>query len=848
MRKFNFYYIVALVGAMVLSISSCTKDLEDDVDALRKEVEANKSAIAALDNAIKSGKLITAVTAKSDGTGWEITFSDNQKILVNHGAKGDQGDQGIQGLPGIAGPAGPAGEAGFAPEIDIIDGFWVRKISKDGNFEPITDTEGNKIAASKKVEFVGGLLKVDGVAICTIPAIVLDKVNGVAHVSVWNEKSNKFDEFDVLLSDALNGVNSMIRSLVMPIQNLQVNVTTGIAATTFIDGPFAGEVTKGEILKTGGELPVIVNPTNGIILLDQISIENAKGESLPLTIESVSKGFNKEFQTRAAGTNGLWTVTLKSPSAEIINKTYSNYAIKVAKDNQEAVYSSYDYQIKVGKAKTLFTSVGPYTFGRIIGKEISFAGATESVQFGSDESLFEFSQEEDVYLSAISFKNATDKAKYEQYFEITSTSVKVKDTNAAHIALNNKSIDFIYTAVDYNGECLGYDKTTGKYNAAKDVVVRITFNSTIVKEEYDLPAVNHTLTDVPADRFKLTSLDPVYDALGGAETVLWRENASNFTVVIVDEQGVVMADSKMRGVIVDREGRTVTSGTQFPSHIKLIFNELQALPGEYVATFSYDDARPTAQKFTVKVPITVENPVVNTTIIKRVAAHFANDVASVYGERNFTLGTNQLIAQNVLNATFDLTTLYNNMTADKLTFVFEAINGSKPTVTNANIMTIKGTEMYKPYAVTVKYNHFGNSRNSVELDNIIVTPKSEITEGAVSLLTATTKFEVINGDTNSAVKLSTKIKVTDSYDYTVVFLNTNRDPRVANILVRVKADDPNAGLLQAPVLGTDGDWTISPKANQAGISANTQVAIEIVITDLYGQEKVHTTNVTVKKQ
>lgn len=856
MRKFNFYYIVALVGAMVLSMSSCTKDLEDDIDALRKDVEANKSAITALDNAIKAGKLITAVTQKSDNSGWDITFSDNSKITVNNGAKGDKGDQGAQGgqgeqgLPGIAGPAGSTGAAGkdgYAPKVDIIDGYWCVKTSEAGAYEPIKDADGNKIAASKKIEFVGGVLKVDGIAVCTIPTIVLDESNGVAHVSVWNEDKKKFDTFDVLLDGALNGVNSMIRSLIMPIQNLGVSVVNGIAKTTFVDGPFANLVTKGEVLKTGGVLPVIVNPTNAVITKEQITIENAKGEVLPLTIKSVTKGFDGDFQTRAAVQNGLWTIELEAPSAEIANETYENYAIKVAKDNQEAVYSSYDYEIEVGDATTV--SLSNTTFGRIIGQEIFFAGATETVLQGSNEKLYQVLKS-DIYKSKISFKTQADKDKYEQYITITENSIKVADTNPAHHALNGKSVQFIYTVVDYNGQCKGYDVTTGKYTAANDVVVTITFNSTIVKSEYTLAPIAHTLTDVTTDRSKLTSLDPVFDQLGSAELVLWRENSRNYKVVISKDGATpqVLQNNEIVGVIVDRDGNTVTGGGSYASHIKFTFDETKAIAGDYTATFSYTDQRTTAQVFTVKVPLKVTNPTINLKAM-RVAAHFTVNNAVIYGERIGNIGTTQApkpVAQHQLDATFDLTTLYNNMTSNMLSFDFTPIQATFPVVNGNNVMTIVGTDMYKDYSVAVTYNYFGNPANSEVLDNIIVTSKSEVKEGSAAIA-ATKKLEVTNGDA-STVKLNGIVEVKDVYAYVMAaFTNTSADPRIAAINVRVKATDPNAGLLEAPRLETDGDWTIQSKLNHATITADTKVTLEIIMTDLYGQETIKEVQVTVKK-
>ena len=120
MKLGQFFQKVA-GGAMILAalscpvFTSCYDDtaLNEAINDVKQEVEAIKGSLAALENAAKAG--LTIEEYKSIEGGYELTFSNGEKINIYNGAKGEQGekgDKGDKGDTGATGPQGPVGETG----------------------------------------------------------------------------------------------------------------------------------------------------------------------------------------------------------------------------------------------------------------------------------------------------------------------------------------------------------------------------------------------------------------------------------------------------------------------------------------------------------------------------------------------------------------------------------------------------------------------------------------------------------------------------------------------------------------------------------------------------------------
>ncbi len=61
-----------LVCTLMISLGSCQKDYSEDIDDLQEQINDIKGDIAALNQAIAQGKIITSVSNVTGG--YEITF------------------------------------------------------------------------------------------------------------------------------------------------------------------------------------------------------------------------------------------------------------------------------------------------------------------------------------------------------------------------------------------------------------------------------------------------------------------------------------------------------------------------------------------------------------------------------------------------------------------------------------------------------------------------------------------------------------------------------------------------------------------------------------------------------
>lgn len=134
-------------GAMLLL--GCTKGLENRVSVLEQKVASLEEIVAALDvemdgvsnilSNLQDKVYVTGVTELKDAagnvTGYEISFTEGEPVVISNGQTGPQGDKGV---------------AGLTPTIDMFDGEWYWKY-EGGDW--ILDSNGKKIPAVKKLDF-----------------------------------------------------------------------------------------------------------------------------------------------------------------------------------------------------------------------------------------------------------------------------------------------------------------------------------------------------------------------------------------------------------------------------------------------------------------------------------------------------------------------------------------------------------------------------------------------------------------------------------------------------------------------------------------------------------------------
>ncbi len=93
-------------------VAGCSKDYDDDINRLQGEIDANTSAIAALQQLVSSGKYIQSIKANASATGIIVTDSDGTSYEIKSGANGIDGANGTNGIDGAA------------AVVTIKDGYW----------------------------------------------------------------------------------------------------------------------------------------------------------------------------------------------------------------------------------------------------------------------------------------------------------------------------------------------------------------------------------------------------------------------------------------------------------------------------------------------------------------------------------------------------------------------------------------------------------------------------------------------------------------------------------------------------------------------------------------------------
>ncbi len=211
-----------LFGALALATSTSfvgCKDYDDDIDHLQEQVDANKSAIAEVEAAMKAGKFIVSYTAVTNG--YELTLSDGSKLNITNGKDGEKGEKGEQGLNGNP----------IIPKFKVSsDNYWMVSTDDGVNYEYVLDQEGNKVNATGKQGEPGEpgkpgepgqdasanvTINADGYIVigdtqtslkydATIPSIVINEVDGL-YVIKLNGKEYKM----LAEGSAYNGLQSV---------------------------------------------------------------------------------------------------------------------------------------------------------------------------------------------------------------------------------------------------------------------------------------------------------------------------------------------------------------------------------------------------------------------------------------------------------------------------------------------------------------------------------------------------------------------------------------------------------------------------------------------------------------
>ena len=294
-------------GAMLLL--GCTKGLENRVSVLEQKVASLEEIVAAMDlevdglsqivSNLQDKVYVTGVDPIKDAagniTGYRISFTEGEPVVISNGQTGPQGDKGV---------------AGLTPTIDMFtDGQWYWKY-EGGDW--ILDSNGKKIPAVKKLDFEIGA---DGHLYVTIQdgskidlglvkgadgqngapgapgekgdqgdawfdAVTVDEEAGTVTISV------KDSEHDIVLPLYQFTFKVTVPENIPPTAGAEVELTYAIneaAAATTVVRAYPSKGLEAVVDRTANKVVVTLGTVAGYV--DLYAINNATGDIKAQTVE-----------------------------------------------------------------------------------------------------------------------------------------------------------------------------------------------------------------------------------------------------------------------------------------------------------------------------------------------------------------------------------------------------------------------------------------------------------------------------------------------------------------------------------------------------------------------------------
>lgn len=696
---------------------------------------------------------------------------------------------------------------------------------------------------------------------------------------------------------------------------------------------FSGK-TYNDLLRSEGKLPVIINPAQAILTGYTFEVIKKDGTKYSIQPGAIVDGFSGAFtQFAAAPSNGLYTLPFNpsradAAAAEIAALYPTGYpggvagesyelAVRASKGGREVI-SGYQYAIKVAKDVNTIYNYKPTVVNvidpTVPGVDPNIYPWKVYVALGTTKNLLNYYEQwntwtgaplapstpvtnADFYKSAISIVPTPGNTDVENFISISGTSVTTSTTVATVSNLNNKTVPFKLETFDW----------MGMYRPDKGI--EVVFYSALNNAVSNIAIGTHVLTDAasPADQ-KVVMLTPMFnelDALG--KTELWRNQATSVQVKFYLANGTTangtpgvtyqFKDANDFNVGGANAILTAPADVQNIRKIVFTFDETVAVPGNFIAKLEFTDRRAYATEtpFKLTMPYTVANPDI-TTILNYMKEHKANlfegSTLTVFGTVNPLV--TPLLVQLANPDFYNLTEAYVNlMDATKVPMTGGlrrwAFVRTAPTPTTSilepitALIPVNGTQkfdisttsatvgtMYNTYTVALKYYHFGNTNNSVDVEDIYVIAKSAIREGNTVTLTPAAStglpatLQVVNGDVATVRNISDYLRANDYLGNNLNAFKATApavvDPRIAilggrpDVKVLNQALDGSTtyahlvSVVRAATTDTNPhDWYITATTNVFTITQDTEVPLTIEITDLFFQKLRKEIKVLVKK-
>ena len=327
------------------TFTSC-KDYDDDITNLQDQITANADAIKALQDKINSGKWITELTSIEGG--FKVTFSDGQSFEIVNGADGAKGEAGTQITIGEDGYWYFDGvKSEYKAVVDEESKTKAPYISEEDGYWYFFNEEGEAVKSEYKA--VGASYAV--------------KVNGGYNLYLPDANGDMMDP--IFVAGAAASINSIRFDANL---NNPSKIGVDYVASTF---EFAGKtqaISKTSDWKGTKALPkdgsvIYTQATPLLMRIDPVTVAaeeipftliNSHNETLPnITLKAkASDELIKKPGTRSAANNGLFTVAIDPVVMSADQSTAFNTALGkttiYALNADNAARSAYEIEVLAG--------------------------------------------------------------------------------------------------------------------------------------------------------------------------------------------------------------------------------------------------------------------------------------------------------------------------------------------------------------------------------------------------------------------------------------------------------------------------------------------------------------------
>lgn len=722
------YLSALLFGALLVTstgtFTSC-KDYDDDINNLQEQITSNKDAIAALQKLVSEGKWVTSISpiengftvTMSDGTTQNITGINgedgkpgtvitldpetNNWIIDGvdtgvcaKGEKGDQGEQGpagengqdgAQGEQGEQGPAGEPGKNAPSPSIDPETGCWVvyEWDATAGDYKAVKTevyAESTKVFVVESEGFI--TLNVDGVEY-KLPT-TSDAYNVEAPISLV-DVTTEYAKWNPVTTNA--DYQKILKAF-----------------------PELAELKKDQHIKQGGELPVLVTPSN-IDLTDgfKFSVQTLNDGVIDgITVSNPQKGLSDNWEISgiymysrsASAEDCYWTLQVEQEldGNDYITTKGKPAALVVENANGKVVKTPFAYTI--------------YAPQEILDNVDILPG--DKAKFSSEIDLLSPADENSK--APIYFVNEY-KGKYiitlANQLQVEKYGLSIKDGHKLVIANPGNETEI---SVDVNVIALGLN---GKTDSDK----------VTVKIENSISATG-SLSSKDNVVLSTTKVSNNISTIG--QYIQWNFEELGFTTATQKDtflkaanKNIVLVDKDNREIeytfdVVDAQGASPTDYSKAKT-IRFILPSADVLPGDYKIILTAENS--TTVVYKTETTMNVSNPSVDT-MFKLASGYTENGVMQAVGTVSGNVVSFELVNGIVVPAYASLVeyvdlnhSAYNESDGSDSWGSVNWINGANLNVAPEGVRTSEGTNhLYKKRNIRAVYSLFGNADNKVNFD------------------------------------------------------------------------------------------------------------------------------------